>query len=237
MPTIVGALHAITFGAKGLYLYRRYRDFTMVPRRQFIANLDICAALAPKNGCIVECGVWRGGMSAAIADVLPGRLHFLFDSFQGLPAADPSLDGTAATDFQHKKDHPLFHDNNTAPRSYAEKAMSMSSAREYRLVEGWFSDTLPQFTPPEPIAILRLDGDWYGSTMQCLTALYSHILPRGLVIVDDYYAWDGCCRAVHDYFSAHKATERIHEDSGVAYFRKRARSVESSPSVVQFQNK
>jgi hypothetical protein len=195
----------------------------MVPRKEFLSNLDICASLAPPNGCVVECGVWRGGMSAAIADTLPGRLHFLFDSFEGLPPADPSLDGKAAVDFQSNKNHPFFHENNRAERSYAERAMSMSSAREYRLVEGWFKDTLAGFEPPEPIAVLRLDGDWYESTMQCLTALYPYVLPQGVVIIDDYYAWDGCCRALYDFFSLNKVAERIHEESGIAYFKKRAR--------------
>ncbi len=40
------------------------------------------------KGCVVECGVWRGGMSAGMAEVLgPDREYFLFDRFEGLPPA------------------------------------------------------------------------------------------------------------------------------------------------------
>jgi O-methyltransferase len=88
-------------------IYRRYHDFTMVWPIPFAANLALCKAKAPRTGCIVECGVWRGGMSAGIADILPGRQHFLFDSFEGLPLAR-GIDGEAAIAFQRNKDSPAY---------------------------------------------------------------------------------------------------------------------------------
>src|SRR5690242_8677902 len=105
--------------------YRRYREFTMVPRGQYIDNLDLCMRRAPKSGCIVECGVWRGGMSAGMADVLPGRTQFLFDSFEGLPPAKEEVDGPAAIAYQRDKDWPQYHDNCRAEQSFAERAMQM----------------------------------------------------------------------------------------------------------------
>src|SRR4051812_29703131 len=56
---------------RGLLIYRRYRYFTMVPPFTFARNLALCAIGAPASGCIVECGVWRGGMSAGMADMVP----------------------------------------------------------------------------------------------------------------------------------------------------------------------
>ena len=191
----------------------------MVSREAFTANLELCLERAPQTGCIVECGVWRGGMSAAIADVLPGRFHVLFDSFEGLPQAR-QIDGPAALAYQIDKSSPRYFDNCRAEISFAESAMGMSAAKEFRLVRGWFNETLPQFVAREPIAVLRLDGDWYESTMDCLTYLYPQVMPGGLVLVDDYYTWDGCARAVHDYFSACKAVARIHESEGVCFFVK-----------------
>src|ERR1700691_2837846 len=70
----------------------KYREFTMIPQIAYISNLLLCCDKAPKEGCIVEAGLWRGGMSAAMADTLPGRLHYLFDSFEGLPPAK-EIDG------------------------------------------------------------------------------------------------------------------------------------------------
>jgi O-methyltransferase len=195
---------------------RKYAAFTMVAPREIAANLLLCLERAPACGCIVECGVWRGGMSAAIADVLPGRTHYLFDSFEGLPPAR-EIDGTAALNWQADKASPHYHDNCRAEISYAERAMRLSAAGEFHLVQGWFDKTLPGRKLPEPIAVLRLDADWYESTMACLDSLYPQVMPGGLILIDDYYTWDGCSRAVHDYFSRHKTADRIHQFRGIAY--------------------
>src|SRR5690242_11563791 len=75
-------------------LYARYREFTMVPPAAFADNLALCAEYARQAGPVIECGVWRGGMSAAMAELLgPGHTYYLFDSFEGLPPADPDKDG------------------------------------------------------------------------------------------------------------------------------------------------
>jgi hypothetical protein len=158
-------------------------------------------------------------MSGAMADVLPGRSHILFDSFEGLPPAK-DIDGRAALDYQKDKTSPVYFDNCTAESSFADKAMKMSAARDFRLVRGWFNETLPNFVSPEPIALLRLDADWYESTMDALNSVYPQIMSGGLVIIDDYYTWDGCARAVHDYFSMHKTADRIREFGGICFFVK-----------------
>lgn len=159
-------------------IIRLYEDFTMVPTSKAIANLAICAERAPPNGCIVECGVWRGGMSAAMADTLPGRAHYLFDSFEGLPPATEN-DGQAALDYQRTKTSPAYFDNCRAERSFAEQAIRMSAAGKFELIQGWFDKTLPGLKLPEPIAILRLDGDWYESTVECLNSLYPQVMSGG----------------------------------------------------------
>ena len=64
---------------------------------------------------------------------------------------------------------------------------------QVRFLEGWFADTLPM-APIEQLAILRLDGDLYESTMDALVPLYEKVSPGGFVIVDDYGAWEPCRR-------------------------------------------
>lgn len=98
--------------------------------------------------------------------------------------------------------------------------MTLSAAVKYKLIKGWFSDTLPGFVPPGPIGILRLDGDWYESTMTCLEALYDHVAPRGIIVIDDYYTWDGCTRAVHDFLSKRSLSIRIQQSNGVCVLEK-----------------
>ena len=53
----------------------------------------------------------------------------------------------------------------------------------------------------EKIAILRLDGDWYESTKVALENLYDLVVSGGYIVIDDYYFWDGCKKAVNDFVS------------------------------------
>lgn len=164
-----------------------------------------------------------------MAEVLgPERSYYLFDSFEGLPSADPDLDGLIAVRWQADTTSPYYFDNCRADITFAEAAMARSRVPDYRLVKGWHKDTLPSFTPPAPISLLRLDSDLYESTTQCLESLYQHLLPHGLLLIDDYYTWDGCVRAVHDFLVREGRAERIRQSphgvacivKGTAYYVK-----------------
>lgn len=202
-------------------VYQRYQSFTMIPEKAFLDNLELCWQHRFRKGCIVECGVWKGGMSAAITQLVgPDRNVFLFDSFEGLPQAS-ELDGAAAIAYQQDTSAPDYFDNCKADIDFAREAMKLAGAGKVQFVKGWFSDTLPGFTFPEEIAILRLDGDWYDSTMQCLENLYDKVAPGGLILIDDYFYWDGCTRAVHDFLSRRNLPARIRESrNGVCYIYK-----------------
>jgi O-methyltransferase len=209
------------WATKHLALHKKYRDFTMASAPQFLRNLLIANDTRNVEGCVVECGVWRGGMSAGLAEVLgPRRHYFLFDSFEGLPPATAE-DGHQARAWQQDTRSPTYFDNCRAPVEFAEQAMQLSGARNYTIVKGWFHETLPTFSPPAPIAILRLDGDWYQSTLVALESLFWHLAPDGIVIMDDYYAWDGCSRAVHDFLSRHALTTRVTQRHGICVLEQR----------------
>lgn len=198
-----------------LRIYRKYKDFTMIPESLYASNLRITDGLQQVPGCVVECGVWRGGMSAGMAEILgANRRYFLFDSFEGLPPAK-EIDGESAIDWQANTKSPGYFNNCSAELDFAETAMKKSGATNVRLVKGWFSDTLHSIDLDEPIALLRLDGDWYDSTICCLNTLAEKLAPGGLIIMDDYFAWDGCSRAVHDYLSSTKSAMRINNIYGV----------------------
>jgi len=190
-------------------VYAKYAEYTMILKGNYINNLALIDKHRAVSGCVVECGVWRGGMIAGIAELLgPDRQYVLFDSFEGLPPAK-EIDGPAALAWQADSTNPTYLDNCAAPSSFATHAMRLAGARNVSVHSGWFKDTLPGYAPPAPIAILRLDGDWYDSTMVCLEALFPHLAPEGVVILDDYCTWDGCRRAVHDYLYQYKSLARI----------------------------
>jgi O-methyltransferase len=89
-----------------------------------------------------------------------------------------------------------------------------------RFLKGWFCDTLPN-APIETIAVLRMDGDLYQSTIDTLNNLYQKVSAGGFIIVDDYYSWKGCKQAVDEFRESHHITDKIIDiDPHAVYWRK-----------------
>jgi O-methyltransferase len=188
----------------------------MVPEHIYIGNLYLVSKIKPVPGEIVECGTWRGGMIAGIADVLgPDRHYRLFDSFEGMPAA-AEIDGPAAKEWERNTSGPHYYDNCRASEDEARKAMAMSLAKNYTLVKGWFRDTLPG-ADVGPISLLRMDADWYDSTKQILDNFAPRLVPGALIIIDDYYVFQGCARAVNESAVERNWTIRQHWFGGVCH--------------------
>lgn len=164
-------------------------------------------------GCLVECGTWRGGASgmmalAHLASGNPTRQIHLFDSFEGLPEPDKSVDGERAIHYASgNADGNLasiercvgpLEDNQHVMHTLAKYPQQLTS---YHV--GWFENTIPAIKDSiGPIALLRLDGDWYSSTKVCLEGLFPLIQSGGMLVIDDYGAWEGCRKAVDEYLSA-----------------------------------
>jgi O-methyltransferase len=220
------------------------QPLTMVPETGVQFTVDQAIGVIKRNvpGVMVECGVWRGGNSIAMLLAqreLLGKVQrpvYMFDSFEGLPPAD-SADGPLASQWQQGSTAVQSFDNCTA--SVAELQASLDrlnfEAADYRVVPGWFHDTVPLRAAElasSKIALLRLDGDWYTSTKTCLDHLMPAVSENGVVILDDYYAWDGCARAVHDYLSQQNLPYRIRSLPGFvgAYFVKK--SYRDEPNAV-----
>ena len=202
------------------FVFNKFRHFTMIPSYTYISNLELCRNFSLAGGAVVECGTWKGGMIAGIAQILgKSRNYFLFDSFEGLPDAK-EVDGSAAREWQADKTSPLYFNNCTASFDDANAAMNLAGIKKPSIVKGWFNETLPKSKIEEGIAILRMDGDWYESTMDILNNLFYQVNKGGVIIIDDYYMWDGCSKAVHDFLSANKCTERISSHNGVCYIVK-----------------
>ena len=204
----------ITTAAKLLKYYRTYnkfRPFTMICRETYIANLYLVeralANDALDSGCIIECGTWRGGMSAGLVTIGgPKRDYYFFDSFEGLPPVS-ARDGDDARRWQANATNFC---NCAATRDEFIGVVSRARPPADRLHvhEGFFRTTFPDVIVP-PIAILRLDADWYDSTILCLEKFWNGLLPGALVLIDDYYAFEGCRRAVHRFLADRDVPEAI----------------------------
>jgi O-methyltransferase len=184
--------------------------YTMVGRPRLLNAWDLVkrAELAGIEGAVVECGVFKGGTSAVMASAASAtRKIWLFDSFEGLPEPK-DIDGVKAREYAGGRSmgtlssiercvgplasvHELFFD-----------VLHIDPSR-VEIRKGWFQDTVPKARHEiGPIAVLRLDGDWYESTQVCLEHLYDLVVPNGFVIIDDYGYWEGCRRAVDEFVSA-----------------------------------
>ena len=175
-------------------------------------------------GDFIETGVWRGGACIMLRAVLEAwgvhdRRVWLADSFAGLPPPDVSRYPADAGQVLH---------------NYSALAVSAAEVRanfarygllddQVKFLEGWFRDTLPD-APIAELAILRLDGDLYESTIEPLLALYDKVSPGGFIIVDDYGIFPCCKQAADDFRATRGIVDPIEDIDGSGIFWRRARS-------------
>jgi hypothetical protein len=160
-------------------------------------------------GDFIETGVWRGGACILMRGVLKSRgvtdrTVWAADSFAGLPPPNAE---------RYPQDAGYqFHE-------FEELAIPLEQVQEnfrrygllddqVRFLQGWFRDTLPT-APVQRLAILRLDGDLYESTMDALTHLYPRLERGGYAIIDDYGDVKACKEATDEYRAAHGIAEEI----------------------------
>jgi O-methyltransferase len=177
------------------------------------------------KGSFIDCGVCKGGsslmMAFAASKARPHRKVWLFDSFQGNPQP-AEIDGELARQWVKES---------------REKGMNVASLDEVNelffkkfyfskgeviIQKGWFRDTLPLYkTRIGPIAMLRVDADWYESTKCCLENLYDYVSPGGYIIFDDYNFFPGCKSAVDEFIDERSLkVDLIKVDSTAVYFHK-----------------
>ena len=196
---------------------------TMIGLRR-LNNLQYCVETVIQDGVpgdLVETGVWRGGASIFMRAILAAygqtaRTVWVADSFRGVPPPNP---------LQYSADEGIdLHKYRELAVGIAEVKANFARYRlldaQVKFLEGWFKDTLPN-APIQQIAVLRLDGDLYESTMDALKALYPRVSPGGFVVIDDYGDLKACAEAVSTYRRMHGIGEAIQpiDQSGVFWRR------------------
>lgn len=198
------------------------QPFTMVSTEALVDLAhQVRAALAYNiPGALVECGAWRGGASFLMADLLrqagvTDRKVWLCDSFEGIPPPQ-EIDGQAAKAWAEDKEGQFSFDNLRVSLEEVQQSAARLGLTAYtEFVKGYFEQTLPSNRERiGPIAILRIDCDWYASVRCCLENLYDQVVEGGFVIFDDYHTFDGCARAVHEFLGARGLSHRIEHVAG-----------------------
>ncbi|MCH9018977.1 MAG: class I SAM-dependent methyltransferase [Proteobacteria bacterium] len=193
-------------------LIKRTSRYTMTSRERISSLEDAVRYIVDGGipGAIVECGVWRGGSMMAAALTLrdigeTDRELFLFDTFEGMPTPgdeDVSVTGKPARPTWNTR---LVNGESQWCRCELDVVQANLRATGYdqdriHFVKGMVEDTLP-CDAIEGIALLRLDTDWYDSTKWELEQLFPLLAPGGVLIIDDYGRWQGCRKAVDEYFA------------------------------------
>lgn len=186
---------------------------TMVGLRR-LDNLQECVTDVVRRrvpGDLLEAGVWRGGATILMRAILKAygdstRRVWVADSFQGLPPPDEDEYPADAGDRHHQAAH-LRVSLEDVKANFARYGLL---DERVCFLPGWFRDTLPT-APVDRLAVLRLDGDMYESTVVALRALYQKVSPGGYVIIDDYGAVEGCRAAVEDFRREQGITDQLVE--------------------------
>lgn len=177
-----------------------------------LTNIQDCVTDVLHNkieGDLIETGVWRGGAVIFMRAILKAynctnRIVWAADSFDGLPMPN---------------ENKYVADKEDKHYTYDELKVSLETVKEnfkkydlldeqVQFLKGWFKDTLPN-APINKLAIIRLDGDMYESTMDGLSNLYPKLSKGGFIIIDDWGAVEGCKLAVMDYRRQNNISEEI----------------------------
>jgi O-methyltransferase len=190
---------------------RRLHNFRTLIERAIDERVD---------GDILEAGVWRGGASILARAVLAARgvadrRVILADSFEGLPPPSEQFPADTGADFHT---HPELAVSLEQVRANFERFGLLDD--QVVFLKGWFRDTMPS-VDADALAVLRLDGDMYESTIVPLTHLFDRVSAGGWVIVDDYQIMAPCRDAVRDFLNDLRIRPHLHQIDHVGvYFRK-----------------
>ena len=203
---------------------------SMCPLVRF-ENIEACIVDVLERGIpgdMIETGVWRGGISIFMRGMLKAyeisdRRVWVADSFEGLPEPDAERFPLEAQ----------AHSGKVMNKVYEHFAVSVDEVQrnfrvyglldeQVRFLKGWFKDTLPT-APIDALSIMRLDGDYYESTMDALTSLYDKLSIGGYAIIDDYGedSWTYCRKAVDDFRRERGIDDPvIRVDSNCSYWKR-----------------
>ena len=206
----------LDFSSAQKALLKQVRPYTMTSNER-VAVLESAVRHVVAQGypgAFVECGVAKGGSTMAMAYTLlelkiRDRDLYLYDTFEGMPEpedVDRGRFGEAAARSWRKR-----HDaegrstwiNHGLDDVRTNLALTGYPQEKLHFVKGKVEDTLPREAPPGAIALLRLDTDWYASTKAELDCLYPKLVRGGIIIIDDYFRWQGARKAVDEYGTAH----------------------------------
>ena len=193
--------YKMTFFRKFFLGFKMFRNAHRIPtatsfKTHLVMALKLLETPPEVPGCVLECGTWKGGSAANLSLVckITGRNLLIYDSFEGLPGADPN---DREAKFYNRGD---FCGTLDEVKSNITRYGDISSCT---FVKGWFSDTLPNLSMPVLLAFL--DVDLEASLDTCVRLIWRQLVDQGYIFIDEYVSTDYCAlfyseRYWRDYF-------------------------------------
>jgi len=205
-----------------LACHRLAYRYTLTTNERMLALYNAVKHVTQNNvrGDFVECGVYQGGSSMVAAQALyyqndTSRKIYMYDTYEGM--TEPSEHDINIRDSKAYNRYVKSKTNAGSTWCYAGLPEVQANMRktdypenQFVYVMGKVEETILQ-TLPDSIAILRLDTDWYESTLHELKYLYPLLSTNGILILDDYGYWKGAKKAVDEYMKQHNITEELRE--------------------------
>lgn len=161
-------------------------------------------------GILIETGCALGGSGIVIASAKHrSRVFFIYDVFGMIPPPSDKDGKDIHSRYQVIVEGKSEGINGDAYYGYEPNLLEKVSltfemfrlkpvTNNIHLIQGLYEDTLHITSP---VAFAHIDCDWYDSVMTCLQRIEPWLSSGGIMIIDDYYAWSGCKRAVDEYFA------------------------------------
>jgi len=184
------------------------RAHTMIGEKR-LTNIEDCfLEIIKKNipGDLIETGVWRGGACIFMAGLnkyyRENRTIYVADSFRGLPPPDDKY--IADKGDTHHTRECLAIGLDEVKDNFKKYDLLDNNVK---FIKGFFEYSL-KYTDINQLALLRLDGDMYSSTIQVLEHLYDKVSQGGYILIDDY-ALGACRKAIDDFRTKRNITSEL----------------------------
>jgi O-methyltransferase len=161
---------------------------TLVDRVRCFMLYQLARQVAQIPGDIAEVGVYKGGTAKLLAQTLPEKQIHLFDTFQGMPPADATID--------------LHRQGDFADTSLPAVQSHLSDCSNVRFYQGLFPSTAGPIARLK-FSLVHVDADIYDSVKACCQFFYERLERNGVMVFDDYGfpTCPGARKAVDEFFS------------------------------------
>jgi O-methyltransferase len=190
------------------YMRQCGNNFHSLDRKYFLREL--IKLVNHIDGHTAECGVYLGASSYLIClgneKSNFKKVHYLFDSFEGLSLPDP-IDGTY-----------WAKGNLSAPEIIVRENLIQFDNCEY--FKGWIPSQFYNISNRK-FSFVHVDVDLYQPTLDSISFFYDRLLPGGIILCDDY-GFTSCpgAKLAMDEFFNRKPEQIIQVPTGQAFIIK-----------------